>query len=273
MIQGNILETILKEDARISQTLQRIYDNIVEWNSDKTNWKKMWLNRHYLQDHIQQGVVDKGIVQLVDLKGLGVYSDPKSVNEIGLYTPLGECILQNRYIIPVYDIEGELITLIGWYPDTKKYITLPTRLFFKSMDWYNIHEAYAMSQSKEKGQRVVYVVEGIFDCISLSTLGFPCIAAMGAEISQTKYSWLKLFDKAVVITDNDKTGSNLLSKWEIPIPHVFVKVPRTKIKLTEQVEVTIKDIDDVVKYYPPSEIQAALKQMETLIGKQRVVQL
>ena len=71
----------------------------------------------------------------------------------------------NRFIIPVDDIAGHTVALIGYYPDYKKYITTPSPFFSKECMFFNFRQAYDLSIQEFGG--LVFLVEGIFDCLSL----------------------------------------------------------------------------------------------------------
>ena len=53
-----------------------------------------------------------------DIEDVEVLGDMRK--ELGLVSDKDNFILNDRFIIPVYDIAGELISLIGYFPDKKK---------------------------------------------------------------------------------------------------------------------------------------------------------
>jgi DNA primase len=56
----------------------------------------------------------------------------------------------------------------------------------------------------------VYVVESSFDAIRLSQCGFPAVATLGANVSNTQTELLqKYFNNIIVIADNDEAGGNM----------------------------------------------------------------
>lgn len=202
--------------------------------------------RGIVQDYQKEFLEDYGIVQLKDVSMLHLFNTKEVNRETGLFTETGYCILKDRYIIPVTDISGELLTLIGYYPDVKKYITLPTPNFSKSFDWFNIHQAYI--RSLQFGG-LVYICEGIFDTLMLAALGLPAIGAMGAQVGSSKGTVLEVFKKAICIPDADEVGQHAKNRWRIPIPHTFVQIPKRVLTFNDK-KLIIKDPDDIVKYYP-----------------------
>lgn len=155
--------------------------------------------------------------------------------DLGLYSKEGNFLLLNRFIFPVKDMLGNIIALIGWFPDDKKYITTPSKLFSKKCLFFG------MDQLKNTGiGKDYFLVEGIFDSISIRSLGFNCIAAMGITTTQFTQSLYSLFRRIVAIPDNDSEGRSVVlnDEWKLPSKGKYL---RWKGKF--------KDIDDVLKYY------------------------
>ena len=180
----------------------------------------------------------------------------------GLVDRAGNYLLKGRYTIPIRDISGKVTALVGWYPDVKKYVTTPTYGFSKDGQFFNI-ECYSKSfdgdypkyKDEETGEvlestGLVYLVEGIFDTLSLRALGFPVLGNMGLDMSLMKTEILSRFGKVIAIPDNDKAGSgtnpylNRISgkgkkvEWLIKNENVIVQLPKG-----------VKDSDDLVKGY------------------------
>lgn len=142
------------------------------------------------------------------------YEKLRNVGEdLGLFTNDGKFLLAGRYIFPVYDMIGNITALIGWYPDSKKYITTPSKLFSKSCLFYG------MEQLSTTGINKKYVlVEGIFDSLSVRSLGIPCIAQMGIDTTRYKSAMYSLFSSLLAIPDNDYEGRDVINydKWSLP---------------------------------------------------------
>lgn len=161
---------------------------------------------------------------------------------LGLYTNEGNFLLKERFIFPVKDMLGNIIALIGWFPDEKKYITTPSKFFKKQ------NVLFGMEQLKSTGiGKTYFLVEGIFDSIAVRSLGFNCVALMG--ISANKYTEVlyTLYKKIIAIPDNDKEGRKVIfnDAWRLPSNGSYVRLKGE-----------IKDIDDLIKYY---EVKDTLK--------------
>jgi DNA primase len=201
---------------------------------------------------------------LSDIRYLVPSVTDEELREYGLVDKSNESrfLLSNRYIVPIRDIMGKVTALVGWYPDVKKYVTTPTYGFSKDGQFFNMecfsksfNGDYPKYKDKETGEvlestGLVYLVEGIFDTLSLRALGLPALGNMGLDMSKMKTEILSRFGKVIAIPDNDNAGMgtnqylNALSgkgkntAWEIKNEHVVVRLPNG-----------VKDADDLVKGY------------------------
>lgn len=177
--------------------------------------------------------------------------------ELGFISKNGNFLLEDRYIIPVEDVGGNLVSLIGYYPDDRKYITVPSPFFSKECMFFNFRHAYDLSMRDFDG--FVILVEGIFDCISLQSLGLPVMATMGATVTSIKGELLKLFRHVLGIPDDDATGRKSLNRysktgWKVPDNTTLVKLHGgTDFKGDH-----IKDMDDVVTLFDAQDIRDML---------------
>lgn len=171
--------------------------------------------------------------------------------ELGLFSKTGELLLNGRYIIPVTAVNGDLVSLIGYYADFKRYITLATPFFAKSGMFFKFHEAYKLAWERYNG--VVFLVEGIFDCLSLWSLGLPCMATMGSSVSSVKGDLLKLFRKVIAVPDDDDTGRKALNRyskqgWKVPSNTVMVKFSGGTTNIGG-VDLHVKDMDNLATWF------------------------
>ena len=122
-------------------------------------------------------------------------------------------LMDGRYILPVKDMLGNVIALIGWYPDSKKYVTTPSKFFSKDCLFFGMEQLGKTGIGKD-----YFLVEGIFDSLSLRAEGFNAVAQMGIGTSRIKVAMYGLFRKLVGIPDNDKQGRKVLKEdlWNLP---------------------------------------------------------
>ena len=153
-----------------------------------------------------------------------------------------------------------MLTLIGYYPDYSKYITLPTKCFSKNILFFNIEDALERSWTTYNG--VVFLVEGIFDALSLRAIDLPAIATMGNNVDFIKSELLKIFRKVVYIPDNDKTGRDALDRnnkikgWKVPYNATGVKLQGSYEN--DGLVVPVKDIDKAITLYDAESLRDIL---------------
>jgi len=182
--------------------------------------------------------------------------------ELGLVTETDNFLLSDRYIVPIRDIEKNLVALVGYYPDYKKYITTPSMFFSKETLFFNIDHAFELSLKKFNG--LIIVVEGIFDCLSIRALGLPCIATMGSTVTDCKEEQLKLFKKVLYFPDNDKIGRKALNRygssggWKVPYNATGVKL-EGKIEIGGKL-MKVKDVDNLVSWFDADTVRSCILQ-------------
>lgn len=180
--------------------------------------------------------------------------------ELGLVSDKDNFLLSNRYIIPVTDVADNLTALIGYYPDYKKYITTPSPFFSKETMFFNFNQAYKLSWEKYDG--FVILVEGIFDCLSLRSIGLPAIATMGASVSALKKNLLKCFRKVLAIPDDDSTGKKALNRynrgsWQVPNNTTFLQFSIGDVQIGGE-SLHCKDMDNFVTWFEANDVREIL---------------
>lgn len=184
-------------------------------------------------------------------------------SDLGLVSSNNNFLLEGKFIIPVEGVSGDIISLIGYYPDipSKKYITLPTPFFSKDCMFFNFKQAYELSFKEFGG--LVFLVEGIFDCLSLRSIGLPCIATMGSNVSDTKKEILKVFRKVIAIPDNDNTGRRALNRrdkrygWRVPDNTTMIRFDGGSVTIGYQT-LKVKDMDNFVSWFEADDVREIL---------------
>lgn len=202
------------------------------------------------------------------IKSLPRYED------LGLITNrTGRFLLEGRYIFPVRDMLGNILTLIGWYPDEKKYITAPSYYFMRSALFFG------MEQVQTKGKNTdgfYFICEGIFDSIALRSLGYRAYATMGVELSKAKKLLYPVLGggKAIVvgISDRDRVGNAVreYDKWSC---NKYLTWTGGVFEV-EGVDggYKIKDIDDLIKLFEPNDLKAEFNRL-ILTTQDKIVKL
>lgn len=245
-----------RKQSQLVQDIFTLYQRRYEEDSIESLCQTRGYTSQEHKDLFAELHIGIGEISPVDLEDFDKYE----LNQLGLVSQKGNIILNNRYIIPHFNIDGTINTLIGYYPDVRKYITLPVPFFSKECMFFNFRQAYELSWSKYNG--VVFLVEGIFDCLSLRSIGLPAMATMGADVSEIKCELLKLFRKVIGIPDDDDIGRKSLNRydkkgWKVPYNATMVKFVGGNIDMGGTL-LHCKDIDNFVSWYEPEDVREIL---------------
>jgi DNA primase len=242
------------------EELNKVYNTMKGYFSP-TSFEDLCRDRGYpIGESCQYDLIKSMNIGFFETNDNDIFKDYST--ELGLYSQKGSLLLNGRYIIPVESVSGDLVSLIGYYPDIKKYITLSTPFFSKECMFFNFKQAYELSYKEFDG--FVIVVEGIFDCLSLRAVGLPCIATMGASVSRTKGELLKLFKFVLGIPDDDATGRKSLNRydrsgWKVPTNTVMLKFSGGNVSIGGQL-IHCKDMDNFVTWYEAEDVKETLLQ-------------
>lgn len=125
---------------------------------------------------------------------------------------------QNRITFPIYNTMGQIVGFGGrTIVDSKiKYINSPESLIFKKSD--NI---FGLWQNKEsiKNNSTLFLVEGYFDVISLSSMNIKnTVATLGTSLSQTQIEKIWNYTSTPIICyDGDQAGLKAMNQLSIKI--------------------------------------------------------
>ena len=115
----------------------------------------------------------------------------------------------NRIMIPIENLQGNVVGFTGRIyngeEDTAKYLnTKETKIFKKGSILFNYHNA----RNAIRETKVVVVVEGNMDAITLSSKGIKnVVALMGVAMSQVQIDTLKKLNVPIILMlDNDSAG-------------------------------------------------------------------
>lgn len=187
----------------------------------------------------QQGIVKVSgsaldldlLMTLNDKHSLGLFSDPRPSDGKRFL------VLDGRYTLPIRDIAGNVIALVGWYPDNKKYITAGGMFFSKSTLFYGLERLY-------EGSQPTVIVEGIFDRLALESAGIRAFATMGSNADPKKRVLYNLMGRVIAMPDSDTTGQKVVKydSWAMPSNSSYLTLKNTHLVI-EGEDFFIKDVD------------------------------
>jgi DNA primase len=119
---------------------------------------------------------------------------------IGFYG--GPGLMRGRVVIPIHDERGRLVAYAGRSVDGRQPRYRFPAGFGKSQVLFNYHRAAAT------GSDMAVVVEGFFDCLRVSQVGFESVVALlGTELYEHPAQLLRdRFSRVVLLLDGDEAG-------------------------------------------------------------------
>lgn len=162
-------------------------------------------------------------------------------NDFGLFKD-GKSLWVNQMILPLCDILGIPRGIVSFDPftylDVHNGETGDYYAYSKNEVCQKNNFMYAHPKSISVGlDSYIFVVDGIFDAISLYTNGFNAAALMGSTISDIVIAQLQLFPKVILIMDNDEAGFHVKKRLASKL-HNFEVYKVNKYK----------DIDEALKF-------------------------
>jgi DNA primase len=116
---------------------------------------------------------------------------------------LGYSEKQDSVTVPMHSPDGMCLGFVARTIEGKDFKNTPG--LPKGKILFNLHRV--------KSSGTVYVVESSFDAIRLDQIGFPAVATLGANVSNSQTRLLeKYFTNVVLIADNDEAGSIMKDK-------------------------------------------------------------
>lgn len=239
-----------------SKPLEEITSDICKYRMYFDSYGR-WYN---IFSEVGVAYIDDSIVDLSNLKN-------SKFNDMALFSKEGNFLLNKRYILPIKDMVGNVIALVGWYRDSKKYITTPSKFFSKDCLFFGMEQLGNTGIGKS-----YFLVEGIFDALSLRSLGLNAVAQMGIIAGRKKEILYGLFSRLVAIPDNDTQGKKVLTedKWSLPINASYFRW-RGEMGIDENTgeSINIKDIDMLCNLYEESEVKSLL--ISCLRSSERII--
>jgi len=116
---------------------------------------------------------------------------------------LGYSEKQDSITVPMHSPDGMCLGFVARTIEGKDFKNTPG--LPKGKILFNLHRV--------KSSGTVYVVESSFDAIRLDQIGFPAVATLGANVSNSQTRLLeKYFTNVVLIADNDDAGNIMKDK-------------------------------------------------------------
>lgn len=257
----------LKEFGQYAQDFKRVWGYFQALENGST-YEELCSLRLYQDPKMVEVLKEVGFIKLPDTVDMEPLKELPSYSLLGLEAKTGRCLLEGRFVFSVKDMLGNIVALIGWYPDEKKYITTPSKYFHRSSLFFGLDQLSTYGR-----QNIVFVCEGIFDALSLRSLGYRAYATMGVELSrQKKILYSVLGNKVVGVSDRDRVGNSVRDYDRWGCWKYITWVGEFDMSEIEEENLKIKDIDDLVKLFDPKDLREAFDE-ELSSNQSKIIKL
>lgn len=164
----------------------------------------------------------------------------------------GKPIFHNRYVIPIMDVNGKVMNLVGYNKDADERYLYGTAKYYERRDTLfgleNLHEAYRCGYG--------ILTEGITDTIMLRNVGYPMsFANCGTHEQDVGIRQLNRCRHGVIeFPDRDEAGLKARLKWEVKRGVVintfitFKDVDEMCRASSDNIEVVKQCLDEAISY-------------------------
>ena len=187
-----------------------------------------------MRDIPLEEVNNSGIFYIKDATEMLLPTYLNVVEQLGVISPTNKKpIYHNRFIIPIRDIDGNVINLVGYSKEADERYVYGTSEYYRRRETMygleNLHMAYELGYA--------IMTEGITDTIRVRSLGYKnCFANCGTHGSDFIMKQLNRCRFGIIrIPDRDEAGNRALAKW---------KAYRS---VTLKTFIKYKDIDEMCK--------------------------
>lgn len=199
----------------------------------------------YLDDVLRAPFVPKSLSdQLVGSVSpeLGLFDSDKWGNTYS--------VIADRFVVPVRDILGNVLALVGYFPDRRKYMTTKSQYFQREKLFLGL------DQIRHGALTSSVIVEGIFDALSLQSIGVHAFSTMGVGVSPYKRGLYQAMGTIVAIPDADSAGREVVQydRWQLPTTGRYLTWKSRRLP-EELGGFSIKDIDMLVRLVDPEQIR------------------
>lgn len=233
--------------ARVRRTLESVITVLHQNFGGADVLSELCQMRGYTDSRMFAHLADKKVFRMPNLSDIQILMknslDAPTLRHLGLVDDAGNYFLEGRFAIPLRNYSGTPLALVCWYPDRRKYITTGTLGFTNTATFFNM-DSYRQAFGFPDNISRAFVVEGIFDALSISSLGYCALGNQGLPLSPIKKEMLARFDEVYFIPDNDRPGRMSNKYLCTRSSHLWDTDNGHLIQITSS---TCKDMDDVIK--------------------------
>lgn len=175
---------------------------------------------------------DAGIFYIADQAEMILPEYFDKLRDFGVIAVNNKPIYNERWVIPIHDAKGYVMSLVGYKPGVQeRYMYSTTKYFIRGDALYGLEN---LSDCINYG--AVVVVEGIMDALRVRSFGTKyVIGTCGADKSWDRMLAFNGISKCLFIPDQDRAGSLTKDHW----------VSKTSLRL--EIPKPFKDIDEFAR--------------------------
>lgn len=161
---------------------------------------------------IDVGVLkEAGIFYISDPAEMLVPEYIDNIRDFGVVAMNNRPVYTGRWVIPIYDIKGYVMGMVGYKTEvTEKYVYATPKYFNRGDAVYGLQQ---IDKCIEQGFFIV--TEGIMDAIRVKSLGFDnVISTCGADKSWERLLMFSGLKRGIFIPDRDRAGLGTNKHWK-----------------------------------------------------------
>lgn len=176
--------------------------------------------------------------------------------DLGVIGKRGDLLLNGRYIVPIRDVVGNIIAIVGWKKNSNhKYVTCASRHIKARRTWFGMEQMTPEGMEsvglKYNTSHKALLCEGIFDTLAARSLGYTAYGVTGIYLSREQKEsepLLAMGGKLVGVPDMDDEGNKVVKydNWNLS------KYNGTYLRFDNKpknCKESLKDIDDLACFY------------------------
>jgi hypothetical protein len=181
---------------------------------------------------IPENLKDKYVDYLKDLGCFYVQSDEYMAEyfgpeigdyRYGVYSFDGSCIYYKRLVIPIRGLDGSIKALCAYDNGNSFEGEFIKYQYSSKLVWDKGNYCFMSADDFRRAvtDGYILIVDGLFDKITLSILGYNAVSLMGSALTDVNCILLNFIDTKIVVPDNDQAGKKLYKTCKYKLDNVL----------------------------------------------------
>lgn len=164
----------------------------------------------------------------IDCKAFGVapYEEVDKLGELkdnGTGFVMGKkLIYKDRFVYPIFDVNNDVMGWVGYDPESN-YKYLDSHTYGYKAKYTTFYGMEKIIEYLENG-KIIYVTEGIVDCLILRYLGYNAISTLSSVYNSVMVTLMQKYSgRFCIMADKDDTGMTALKYVRRKVPGLLAK--------------------------------------------------